>query len=128
MTAPAPPAPLPPPAIRIAAIRFTCPPVPSLGNVEAFGVVKTDVPHNKLEGWTLSLRGAAMFLVSPAGWAQHKAANEWPKNGPRTICEIPRAACSIAWEASEPALIDKLTRHDQLLERAAPTQEAEAIA
>jgi hypothetical protein len=105
------------PPIRIASMRFICDPVPGgLGNLAAFGEVRTINPHPRLSRWTVSIRGSALFLISPPGWAHNITEREYDKDGPRKIYEIPRHQCLIMWESADPAAVEKLTRHDQLLD------------
>lgn len=66
-------------------------------------------------GWTFSIRGGAVFLVSPRGWVRtlDNQAPLWNKEGPRQIFEIPRTECRLIWEADDMAAIDKaMQRYD----------------
>lgn len=66
-------------------------------------------------GWTISLRGGAVFLVSPRGWTrEHQSVpHVWNKDGPRQIFSVPRAECREEWAADDMKAIDQvMQRYD----------------
>ncbi len=68
--------------------------------------------ENTLRGWTLSVRGAAVFLVSPRGWTRKGLPLCESKE--QHVLELPRADVKLHW-ASDDALtaIDKqVQRYD----------------
>jgi hypothetical protein len=57
-----------------------------------------DNPAPTLKDWRIILKGASVFLVSPAGWRpQMERTRERNPNGPVTIHEIPRANACLHW-------------------------------
>lgn len=79
--------------------------------------VSVDSPAN-LAGWGVHIRGTAMFLESPAGWAEGRAsgkhAEHWNKAGPRHVYgPIPLANVTLVWEASSWEACEKtVSRYD----------------
>lgn len=77
----------------------------SLGNVVC------DRPPNQLRGgWRFLLRGPAVFLVSPPGWAPGLSINQRDVKGPSTVYEIARTRCVLRWEGVDG--IDGVAKHD----------------
>lgn len=75
------------------------------------GNVRVDDPPHVLRGWKISVRGAAVFLISPAGWRKpgDVLVNLDPK-GERRVFEIPRSDCVLQWEGD--GAVDGLTKYD----------------
>ena len=98
---------------RLTAITFLAETPKGLGSTQRLEV---DRPFGAAGGWTISVRGPAVFLVTPPGW-QHGLAEQLRKpSGPRTVYEVPRAGVHLDWEIGpdEDALnvLEKLARHD----------------
>lgn len=112
-----------PAAVRLLSITFPAMP----GGLGHLGPVDSANPPARLTGgWSVSIRGGAVFLVSPKGWIIGKTIHEWDRDGARTIFEVARPACALTWSADDQGAIDKLTRHDQVLERPAPARDEAA--
>ncbi len=81
---------------------------------------------NALKGWTISIRGAAVFLVSPRGWV-HKG-HPLTDSREQHVFELPRSDVKLHW-ASDDALtaIDKqVQRYDSPEFGLKPTEEKAA--
>lgn len=75
------------------------------------GYVDMSQPADKLLGWKLSLRGPAVYLVSPPGWAPNKLrAHERDPKGPHLVIEVPRTDVVLYWEGD--ASVDALAKYD----------------
>lgn len=64
----------------------------------------------QLKGWRIYVRGAAVVFMSPPGWAPGLAETQWDANGARTLYEIPRANCYLAWSGDE-SDVDALAKY-----------------
>lgn len=62
-----------------------------------------------LRGFRASVRGPAVFLISPPGWDRDQSPSRWDPKGPVTIYEVPRAECAFQWEGM-PADIDTILK------------------
>lgn len=101
------PVPAPLPAVRLIQVHFIGPPLPeALGNL---GSVTCKTP-GKLRGWSISLRGAAVFLISPPGHVAGSRPD--PTSKRRRVVEMPRTDVRFSWDVDDPGVIEKLTRHD----------------
>jgi hypothetical protein len=98
---------------RLLSIAFTGLPRP----FQSTTYVDLANPPAQLLGWQICVRGAAVFLVSPAGWQQGKSA----KGTDRKVLEAPRAKCDLTWAIDDVKALDKdIQRYDSpVLERAA---------
>ena len=98
---------------RLTAIVFLSEAPMGLGSTQR---IEVDRPHGGAVGWTIGVRGPAIFLVSPAGWVQGQAEALRDPAGPRKVFEIPRSDCHLEWRFAndEDALagLEKLARHD----------------
>jgi hypothetical protein len=82
------------------------PMLPILGQL---GNVVCDKPPNAMIGWSVRVRGAAVFLVSPPGWEPGLAAAHRKADGPRrTYGPIKDAICQ--WEGED--AVDQLVKYD----------------
>ena len=106
-------------------VSFSCGDIPQLGRI---GLQRMSEPVGRLAethvsspdgktgeklGWQVVIRGAALFLVSPAGWSMTKPAAAWDRNGPRRFFEVPRAKVCLEWESDDFATLEKtLNRYD----------------
>lgn len=68
-----------------------------IGNVSD---VNLDEPPPLLKYWRISVRGPAVFLVSPCGWNPANATQPAVRkaDGPVTVFEVPRTKCILRWE------------------------------
>ena len=80
---------------------ITFPDIPTLGNL---GHITIADPPDKLRGWTVAVRGPAVFLISPRGWSPGKALAVCDRDGEQTAFEVPRSDCRFAW--SDPKAVD----------------------
>lgn len=79
------------------------------------GTINCDAPAGQWVGWSVSIRGAAVFLVSPRGWVRGvTSANLRNPKDPARAFEIARVNCQLVWEGDDiAASIDKsIQRHD----------------
>lgn len=121
-------APAAPPAATIRLVRFKIDHTPLPAGPNISSSIECDAPPGQLVGWSLAIRGAAVFLVGPPGWTPARATSHisgLDKSGPRPIFEIPRTHCTFYWESSDPSLIEKLQRFDvpPMQRRAGPLDE-----
>lgn len=59
-----------------------------------------------LMGWTLSIRGQTLYMISPPGWT-HATANDPPRrdpNGPRFVQQIPLNNVFFGWQGDADGL------------------------
>lgn len=113
---------------RLIAITFA-EHVPGLGNLtrqiccEPTGPVQDQLgtgPDGKQcrLGWTVSIRGNAVFVISPAGWSRDKPASQWRADGPRRVFEVPRSKVTLEWDIDDAKALDKdVARWDELMVR-----------
>lgn len=101
---------------RLTAITFLTDTPKGLGSTQR---IEVDRPFGTVVGWTISVRGPAVFLVSPPGWKSDVSPALRNHAGPRTVFEIPRSDCHLEWSfsAEDDALagLEKLARHDSEL-------------
>lgn len=106
-------------------VSFHCDDVPSLGRI---GLQRTADPIGPLQdhhvmskdgksgsrvGWTVRIRGAAMFLCSPPGWDRNKPSSQWEATGKSRVFEVPRAKVSLEWECDDFTALEKaVQRYD----------------
>ena len=112
----------PAPAIRLARFRVDH---PVIGVGPAFhnkSLIDCSQPDPQLEGWSVLIRGAAVFFASPRGWKQGLSIRELNGKGPVTMIEVPRQHVSFVWECDDPSIVDKLQRFDS------PPMAREAVA
>lgn len=99
------------PAIRLVRFKVEHPILPSGPPLHALGSITCDSPDTRIAGWSLEIRGAAAFLVSPRGWAQNKHPNEFGNKGLITVVgPIPMAHITCVWEGDDAGIVDKLQR------------------
>ena len=90
--------------MKLVSICFAqAPRIPGL-RPSAFSSIECDNPHEQLKHWRVSLRGPAVFLISPPGWMTGRRSHEWDPKGARVIHEIPRANCYLQWSGDEGAV------------------------
>lgn len=81
--------------------------------LRTIGTVTVAQPDFRLEGWSLRVRGAVVFLVSPRGWRAGISKNECNPKGPHTLIgPVPMAHAGLEWECDDPDGVDKLQRYD----------------
>jgi len=97
---------------RLDAISFLRSPQ-GLGSLTRIDV---DRPAGNVVGWSASIRGPAVFLVSPPGWERGQQEAQRKHDGPRKVIEVPRAECHLEWsiglDEEMSAIGEKLGRHD----------------
>jgi hypothetical protein len=71
-----------------------------LGNTGEF---RCSDPPNALVGWRILVRGPAVFLVSPTGWAAGLARALMDPKGKRRTIEVPRVQCVLVWDGEDVA-------------------------
>lgn len=103
-----------PEPLRLVRMKYTGPALPS--GPPLHGMVAQDFTrdiHPTLEGWSMSFRGAAAFLVSPAGWSHGKKLSECSGKGKvHVIGPIPMVHLLCEWEGDDAGLVDKIQRFD----------------
>jgi hypothetical protein len=101
---------------RLTAITFLSDTPKGLGSTQR---IEVDRPFGTVEGWIISVRGPAVFLISPPGWKTDVQAPMRKHDGPRTVFEVPRSDCHLEWnftaEDDTLAGLEKLARHDSEL-------------
>lgn len=95
--------------------------------MHSMGVVTCDAPDARIEGWSLEIRGAAAFLVSPRGWKQGTTFRELTGKGELTVVgPLPMQHVTCAWAGDDANIVDKLQRFTSPpFARAAPVQPEE---
>jgi hypothetical protein len=98
-------------APRLVRFRLDHPSLPP--PMHTMGWITVNNPDYRMEGWSLAVRGAAVFLISPRGWKAGKHKNELDARGPITaIGPIPMAHVTLIWEGEALEFVDKLQRYD----------------
>lgn len=70
-------------------------------------------PLDSTIGWSVSIRGPAVFVVGPPGWTRGgPTTNRRSKGGPRLAFEFARTQCVEAWEIADDAELDKIQKYD----------------
>lgn len=105
--------PVPPPAARLVGFRIR----PDAALPAPFDRGSTLVEFERVEavlqGFVVSVRGSAVFLISPPGWRRNLAAALRNPDGKRKIFgPIPISSVTLIWEAADPSAVDKLQRYD----------------
>ena len=108
-------------------IKLTAITLPSLPVLGSLGVVTLADPNARMRGWHISIRGPAVCLVSPPGWALNRPLESLDKTGPRRVFELPRAMCVLQWETNDPDEVDKLQRYDSPAMGVAEEPDLEAL-
>lgn len=104
-----------PPSVPPRVVRFCVVPHARAGegpNFSQLGPVDVDAPNAAVEGWSLKIRGGAVFFVSPPGWRQGMPLTQLPGKGRVRIIEVPRQHVTFVFEADDDSIIDKLQRFD----------------
>lgn len=79
--------------------------------MHSMGVVTCDAPDARIEGWSLAIRGAAAFLVSPRGWKQGTSFRELTGKGEIVfVGPIPMTHVTCAWAGDDGEQVDKVQR------------------
>lgn len=83
--------------MKLASLSFKA--IPRLPGVRPGDLVtiECDKPTEALKGWSVSVRGQQVFLVSPPGWVRDQSVKNRDMKGPVTIFEIPRAEVIFMW-------------------------------
>ena len=70
-----------------------------------------DRPPEVLRGWSVKVRGRAVFLVSPRGWAHGETGAQRNVNGPRRTFGPLEAGkdCVLLWDGDD---VDSLAKYD----------------
>lgn len=92
-------------------VRFKIDHPPMLPPFNTLSWVQVANPPPVLDGWSLAIRGAAAFLISPRGWV-HGSSSRAPNGPVSAIGPIPLAHVTLVWELEDAALVDKLQRYD----------------
>ena len=71
--------------------------------------IRASQPTDTVIGWSISIRGPAVFLVSPPGWAPGVAPDLRREGGEVHAFEIARSACTLEWVDAE---LDKVQKFD----------------
>jgi hypothetical protein len=89
-------------------LSLKLPDLPLLGSPSHF---YTNAPPNNLRGWSVKVRGRAVFLVSPPGWEPGKPlANLDPKGARRTVGPLEAGKeCVLFWEGGD---VDAVAKYD----------------
>ncbi len=94
---------------RLVSVQFKVQ-VPLLGirDMDRCGVDE----ENALKGWTISVRGAAVFLVSPPGWVRRGLPLTVAKE--QHVFELPRADVKLHWASddAQTAIDKQVQRYD----------------
>lgn len=103
----------PQPALRLARFRVDTGHAIGIGPpFHSMGLVDCANPPANIEGWSVAIRGAAVFFVSPPGWQQGRSIRELTGRGPLTVIgPIPLQHVTLVWEG-DPQGVDKLQRVD----------------
>lgn len=94
--------------MKLVAITFEgAPRIPGIraGAMSEFKILE---PHESVRHWTVSIRGASVFLVSPPGWTLGRPWHEWDPTGARVVHEVPRVNCFLHW--SDVSDVDALAK------------------
>jgi hypothetical protein len=83
-----------------------------------------DQPTDATLGWTVHIRGPAVFLLSPPGWRANVPRDLWDPKGERQAFEFPRSACCERWSVSGVDDLDKVQKYDSPVLTRAGAQEA----
>jgi len=85
--------------MKLKAITFEkAPMIPGLRAGDMI-TIKCDEPSDAMKGWRAMLRGPALFLVSPPGWAPNDRAGA--PGLPCRVHEIARSQCYLHWEGPD---------------------------
>lgn len=95
--------------------------------IGSLGLVRLAEPPERVRGWTVEVRGPAVFLRSPRGWEPGKPFATLDPKGPQTVYEVPRAECLLVWSDATAVDLDVVGKFssDAML-RADHRAEAEA--
>lgn len=112
---------------RLLRFRIDHPVLPLGPPMHSMGVVTCDAPDARIEGWSLAIRGAKAFLVSPRGWTQGKNFRELDGKGEIVfVGPIPMQHVTCAWSGADPEGYDKVDRFTSPpFARVAPVQPEE---
>ena len=96
---------------RLLKFRVKCDPIgvgPTWHNLSLVDLA--NVPP-ALDGWTIRVRGGAVFFVSPKAWAVQGGADK-PAADEETLIEFARSEVRFVWRSSDATACDKLSRFD----------------
>lgn len=91
--------------MKLKSISF--PDIPQLGNI---GHIQLASPPEKLRGWTIAVRGPAVFLISPKGWEPGKAFAVLDRTGDQVAFELARSDCKLVWGGAGIGEIDGVAK------------------
>lgn len=102
------PAPAPPRLLRFL-LTTTLPGFP----VMSAGIVNVDACDYRLVGWSIAIRGAAAFFISPPGWAIGAHPNSLSGKGKvQVFGPVPLTHMTCVWEGDDASALDRLQRVD----------------
>lgn len=105
--------PQPAPTVRLVSFRAATGQLP--GGINLNQVIHTANPAGHLDGWSIRIRGASVFLITPRGWTRersHGSRNGFDPKGPFKAFELPRSEFTFEWECDDMDAVDKLQRYD----------------
>jgi hypothetical protein len=122
VTKPASTEPTPP---RLAAFKVMTGPTGEGPPFHSMGQCRVDEPNEHMIGWSIAVRGAAVFFVSPPGWTQSKQTRDPNGTGERRILEFDRREVKFVWVGQDASAVDKLQRMDvgPMTRKALPSDE-----
>lgn len=107
MTAAA-PAPAPPRLLRFKLDQLL-PGMPAMSSQ----VVSCDACEARLVGWSIAIRGAAAFFISPPGWIIGSHPNTLTGKGKvQVFGPVPLTHMTCVWEGDDATVLDRLQRVD----------------
>jgi hypothetical protein len=122
VTKPASTEPTPP---RLAAFKVMTGPTGEGPPLHSMGQCRVDEPNEHMIGWSIAVRGAAVFFVSPPGWTQSRPTKDPNGIGERRILEFDRREVKFVWVGQDASAVDKLQRFDvgPMTRKALPSDE-----
>jgi hypothetical protein len=84
--------------MKLVSITFeTAPRIPGIRPGDMV-TIKCDQPEGAMRGWSVSIRGASVFFISPPGWKQGETHSQWDKRKNPVMHEVPRSGCYFQWD------------------------------
>lgn len=105
--------PQPAPAARLVSFRCAVGQLP--GGINLNQVVNTANPPGPLDGWSIRIRGASVFLITPRGWTRDRSSGSrhaFDGKAPCKVFELPRQEFTFEWECDDMDAVDKMQRYD----------------